>query len=45
MSEFIHNDQTNVHSKFEDFKKKHDKNYESKIEHAERLNVFRQNLR
>ena len=45
MSEFIHNDQSNVHSQFQDFKNKHNKKYETQIEHAERLHTFRQNLR
>jgi C1A family cysteine protease len=45
MAEFIHNDGSNVHSQFEEFKDKHGKKYETQIEHAERLHTFRQNLR
>jgi len=45
MSEFIHNDESNLHSKFNDFKNKHNKEYDGQIEQTERLHVFRQNLR
>lgn len=45
MGQFIHNDQLNVHTQFEEFKDKHGKEYETQIEHTERLHTFRQNLR
>lgn len=45
MRQFIHADESNVHSSFEEFKNKHNKQYETEIEHTERLHVFRQNLR
>ncbi len=45
MREFFHDDQSNVHSKFNDFKNKHNKEYQTELEHKERLHIFRQNLR
>lgn len=45
MREFIHNDESNIHSQFDEFKNKHNKEYNTRIERTERLHVFRQNLR
>ena len=45
MREFINNDDAHVTDTFEHFKNEHNKNYDSVLEHAERLEVYRQNLR
>ena len=45
MREFINNDDAHVTDTFEHFKNEHNKNYDSDLEHAERLEVYRQNLR
>ena len=45
MKEFIHSDDTHVHHQFDEFKKDHGKEYDSNLEHKERLHLFRQNLR
>ena len=45
MMEFINNDESHLHPQFDQFKKKHDKKYETQIEHKERLHLFRQNSR
>ena len=45
MKEFIHGDDSFVQSSFDHFKDKHGKEYKDKVEHKERLHIFRQNLR
>jgi hypothetical protein len=45
MREFFHSDDSHTHHEFEDFKKKHGKEYEAELEHQERKNIFRQSLR
>jgi len=45
MMEFMHNDMSNAHSEFEDFKNKHNVDYQTELEHKERLHLFNQNLR
>ncbi|EEB12327.1 predicted protein [Pediculus humanus corporis] len=45
MKEFVHNYDKHVRLAFEDFKMTHGKTYNSPLEHAKRLNLFRQNLR
>jgi len=45
MREFIDNDDSHVTNTFEDFKDKHNRNYESDQEHTKRLELYRQNLR
>lgn len=45
MREFIHSDESHVNHEFEQFKDKHNKDYDTKLEHNERLHIFRQNLR
>ncbi|XP_028174597.1 digestive cysteine proteinase 2 [Ostrinia furnacalis] len=46
MKEFVHpaHDE-HVHEEFDRFKNKHNRQYASDVEHAKRLNIFRQNLR
>lgn len=45
MREFFHGDESHVDQGFDDFKTKHDKKYDTQMEHQERLHIFRQNLR
>jgi hypothetical protein len=45
MREFIHSDDSNTESQFEDFKNKHNKEYNTHVEHEERQHIFRTNLR
>ncbi|XP_050671601.1 digestive cysteine proteinase 1 [Leptidea sinapis] len=46
MKEFVHPvHDTLLDDEFSRFKSKHNKQYETELEHTERLNVFRQNLR
>lgn len=45
MREFIHSDDSHVHEAFDEFKDEHDKDYDTQLEHKERLHIFRQNLR
>lgn len=45
MREFVHNYDAHVNEAFESFKKVHNKEYESEVEHHKRKDVFRQNLR
>ncbi|XP_041978357.1 digestive cysteine proteinase 1 [Aricia agestis] len=46
MMEFVHPaTDDHVHHEFDRFKQKHNKQYSSEIEHAKRMNIFRQNLR
>ena len=45
MREFFHNDESHLHHEFNQFKDKHNKNYNTELEHTERKHVFRQNLR
>lgn len=45
MKEFIHNYEDHVESAFDNFKKNHNKEYDSPKEHVQRFEVFRQNLR
>lgn len=45
MREFIHMDESHIHNEFTDFKKAHGKDYDTQLEHKERLHIFRQNLR
>jgi len=45
MREFFHNDESNLNSNFAHFKDKHNVDYDSELEHKERLHIFRQNLR
>ncbi|XP_075985097.1 C1 family peptidase 26-29-p [Anticarsia gemmatalis] len=46
MMEFVHPARDeHVHHEFDRFKRKHNKQYASAIEHEKRLNLFRQNLR
>ena len=45
MREFFHSDDSHTHTQFEDFKKKHGKEYTTELEHQERKNIFRQSLR
>ena len=45
MREFIHNDDIHVRDTFEEFKTKHNKNYDNDDEHERRLDVYRQNMR
>ncbi|XP_026316532.1 counting factor associated protein D [Hyposmocoma kahamanoa] len=46
MKEFVHPvHDAHVHDEFNRFKIKHNKQYASVVEHAKRLNIFRQNLR
>ncbi|CAG4983314.1 unnamed protein product [Parnassius apollo] len=46
MKEFVHPvHDAHVDSEFDRFKAKHNRQYASEVEHAKRLNIFRQNLR
>lgn len=45
MKEFIHGFDDHVESAFDNFKKTHNKEYDSPKEHAQRFETFRQNLR
>ncbi|CAK1590683.1 unnamed protein product [Parnassius mnemosyne] len=46
MKEFVYpEDDAHVDTEFDRFKAEHDKQYASEVEHAKRLNIFRQNLR
>lgn len=45
MREYIHNDDTHNHHEFGTFKMRHGKIYDTELEHASRLHIFRQNLR
>lgn len=45
MKEFIHNHQAHVDMAFESFKKTYDKNYAHDLEHKQRKEHFRHNLR
>lgn len=45
MREYIHNDDSHHSSLFDTFKKSHDKNYDTQLEHHSRLHIFRHNLR
>ena len=45
MREFFHQDESHVHNEFDNFKKNHNKKYDSELEHKERLHIFRNNLR
>ncbi|KAL5022008.1 hypothetical protein ScPMuIL_001163 [Solemya velum] len=45
LHEYIHNKDEHVTEAFDQFKQKHNRNYEDHAEHKVRLNVFRQNLR
>ncbi|KAL0861381.1 hypothetical protein ABMA27_008929 [Loxostege sticticalis] len=46
MKEFVHpGHEEHLHDEFDRFKNKHNKQYATEIEHAKRLNIFRQNLR
>ena len=45
MREFFHQDDSHVHNEFNNFKKTHNKKYDSELEHKERLHIFRNNLR
>jgi C1A family cysteine protease len=45
MREFFHGDDSYINNEFGNFKKTHDKKYDSELEHKERLHLFRNNLR
>ena len=45
MKEFIHNYDDHMESSFDQFQKRHNKEYADELEHAKRKESFRQNLR
>jgi hypothetical protein len=45
MKEFIHNYDDHMESAFDQFRKRHSKEYADELEHTERKESFRQNLR
>lgn len=45
MREYIHSDDSHHHHEFGLFKHRHGKNYDTELEHASRLHIFRQNYR
>merc|ERR1719429_986235 len=45
MKEFIDNHVQHVTDTFDEFKEKHNRNYDSKVEHSKRLDLYRQNMR
>lgn len=45
MKEFIHNYDDHMESAFDQFKKRHNREYADQLEHTKRKESFRQNLR
>ena len=45
MTEYINKDEEHIHVMFDQFKRTHNKKYKNEIQHENRKNIFRQNVR